>query len=663
MKSLKFLPLLLALSVPAWAEIPSFSMPDIIIYADKQTNADTNVNVQQINIGAAKTVPELLRSTAGIQIQSRPNAGGNEDLTVKLRGHDSRHYTVLVDGVPQAMAGVMGGGYVNWNAIPLSMVERLEITKGAKSAAFGQTEGGVINIITKADAQGGELQLTAGSNERQQYTLNYSATADKLGFSIYTAKAKEDAFLRNADYDNEQLGLKLSYDLSNTDKLHFTFDHQELERGLVVQNLPGTPNYNPDYPTTPNGDSFASSNNTPGDGSYTKLYRNKFSIGWSSEGKDSTSSLTYWRNYEKQHEVNIDAETKKLIFDRYNVTDKSSGLLYNSSINLDDKHTLNLGGDYKRLRYGYGWFNAGSGHLYPSQKLDLYGLYVEDNWTMDNRWTTNLGLRYDKMKGDRDDSNALQIGSMSEDAISPKLNIHLRSDEKNNSTLSVNRIWRAPSMAEFYWHYAGFGFAKNQPIEPENGWGYELAYIHKFDDSLSTKATVFYQDINDYLNFTHQKPFNCYNIDNAKLWGFELENNWQINDNSAIFLNYTNLHTKKQGTNPKDSIGLRDELDYRPRHTLALGYQYDYNKWHARYDMSYTSSQKATLGYPAANPNKYQVQEIGGYVTHNLSATYDFTPKNSLNLALYNIFDKEYCEIYGYTMEGRVFTATFTQRF
>lgn len=663
MKSLKFLPLLLALSVPAWAEFPSFSMPDIIIYADKQTNADTNVNVQQINIGAAKTVPELLRSTAGIQIQSRPNAGGNEDLTVKLRGHDSRHYTVLVDGVPQAMAGVMGGGYVNWNAIPLSMVERLEITKGAKSAAYAQTEGGVINIITKADAQGGELQLTAGSNERQQYTLNYSATADKLGFSIYTAKAKEDAFLRNADYDNEQLGLKLSYDLSNTDKLHFTFDHQELERGLVVQNLPGTPNYNPDYPTTPNGDSFASSNNTPGDGSYTKLYRNKFSIGWSSEGKDSTSSLTYWRNYEKQHEVNIDAETKKLIFDRYNVTDKSSGLLYNSSINLDDKHTLNLGGDYKRLRYGYGWFNAGSGHLYPSQKLDLYGLYVEDNWTMDNRWTTNLGLRYDKMKGDRDDSNALQIGSMSEDAISPKLNIHLRSDEKNNSTLSVNRIWRAPSMAEFYWHYAGFGFAKNQPIEPENGWGYELAYSHKFDDSLSTKATVFYQDINDYLNFTHQKPFNCYNIDNAKLWGFELENNWQINDNSAIFLNYTNLHTKKQGTNPKDSIGLRDELDYRPRHTLALGYQYDYNKWHARYDMSYTSSQKSTLGYPAANPNKYQVQEIGGYVTHNLSATYDFTPKNSLNLALYNIFDKEYCEIYGYTMEGRVFTATFTQRF
>ena len=119
-------------------ELPTFTLPDVVIYAS--SDVDTIVNAQQVNIGAAKTVPELLRTTAGIQIQARPNAGGNEDLSVKLRGHDSRHYTVLVDGVPHSMSGVMGGGYVNWNAIPIGMVERIEITKGAKSAAHGQTE-------------------------------------------------------------------------------------------------------------------------------------------------------------------------------------------------------------------------------------------------------------------------------------------------------------------------------------------------------------------------------------------------------------------------------------------------------------------------------------------------------------------------------------------
>ena len=119
-------------AMPTYAnELPTFTLPDVVIYAS--SDVDTVVNAQQVNIGAAKTVPELLRTTAGLQIQARPNSGGNEDLSVKMRGHDSRHYTVLVDGVPQSMSGVMGGGYINWNAIPLGLVERIEIIKGAKS--------------------------------------------------------------------------------------------------------------------------------------------------------------------------------------------------------------------------------------------------------------------------------------------------------------------------------------------------------------------------------------------------------------------------------------------------------------------------------------------------------------------------------------------------
>ena len=246
-------------ATPVYAnELPSFTMPDVIIYASAE-NADTIVNVQQVNIGAAKTVPELLRTTAGIQIQARPNSGGNEDLSVKLRGHDSRHYTVLVDGVPHSMSGVMGGGYVNWNAIPIGMVERIEITKGAKSAAHGQTEGGIINIITKKSANAGELQITAGSNDRRQYNFNYGLQNDKLSLNMYASKAEHDAYLRNSDYDNEQAGFNLAYELNNTDTLRVNYDHQQLKRGLVVQNLPGSPNYDSRYPTTPIGDNFANS--------------------------------------------------------------------------------------------------------------------------------------------------------------------------------------------------------------------------------------------------------------------------------------------------------------------------------------------------------------------------------------------------------------------
>lgn len=646
-------------------ELPTFTLPDVVIYAS--SDVDTVVNAQQINIGAAKTVPELLRTTAGLQIQARPNSGGNEDLSVKMRGHDSRHYTVLVDGVPHSMSGVMGGGYVNWNAIPLGMVERIEITKGAKSAAHGQTEGGIINIITKKSANAGELQFTAGSNDRRQYNFNYGLQNAKLSLNMYANKAEHDAYLRNSDYDNEQAGFNLSYELNNTDTLRVKYDHQQLKRGLVVQNVPGSPNYDSRYPTTPTGDNFANSpfEKVPEDGSYTKIFRNSFNVSWNSQRENGSDNITYWKNYEKQREHNV--INNQVFFDRYNVTDKSSGIMYQGTAKINDKHYLGYGLDYKRLRYGYGWYNIkiGGGDLYPSQKMDLLGAYVEDNWKMNDRWTTNIGLRYDKMEGDKDANvSGNTTGSMNKEALSPKLNVHFKNDERTSTNFSINRIWRAPSMAEFYWHYAGFGFAKDMSLSPEKGWGYEASVAHKFSNKLYSKATAFYQDINDYLNFTHQRPFNAYNIDKAQLWGFELENTWKLDDASNIFLNYTNLHTKKEGVHANDKVGLSGELDYRPRHTLAIGYQYDDGKWHARYDMTYTSKQKATLGYPVTDPTKpYSVQKIGGYVVHNLSATYDLNEKSSVNFSIYNLFDKNYCEVYGYPMEGRAFTATFTQKF
>lgn len=669
-KLLPFLTLCLY-ALPTYAHnLPSFTLPDVVIYASGE-NVDTVVNAQQVNIGAAQTVPELLRNTAGIQIQARPNAGGNEDLTVKLRGHDSRHYTVLMDGIPQSMSGVMGGGYVNWNAIPLGMVERIEIIKGAKSAAYGQSEGGVINIITKKSADAGELQLTTGNNDRRQYIFNYGVQTDKLGFRVYANKSEQDAYLRNSDYDNEQTGINLNYKLSQTDSLRFNYDHQQLKRGLVIAN--NTSNFDSRYPIS-SGDTFANSNAAPEDGSYTKIYRNNFNVTWNSDRDNGSDSLTYWKNYEKQREHNVNAG--KVMFDRYNVTDKSSGVMYKGNAKVNAKHHLGYGVDYKRLRYGYGWYNSNAtvtsngetkpagGALYPSQKLDVWGAYIEDNWQINDRWLTNIGLRYDKMKGDRDAAQATNIGSMNESALSPKLNVHFKNDERTTTSLGINRIWRAPSMAEFYWHFSADAFARSANLNPEKGWGYEASLARQFNDKLYSKATAFYQDIKDYINFTHQYPFRCYNIDKAQLWGFELENTWKLDDSSNIFLNYTNMHTKKEGVLAEDKIGLRGELDYRPRHTLALGYQYDEGKWHARYDMTYTSSQKATLGYPATKQGlPYEEKEIGGYVVHNLSATYDLTKNSSVNFSLYNIFDKDYCEIYGYPMEGRVFTATFTQKF
>ena len=650
------------------AELDTYELPAVSVTAQRTDgNVDTVIDVEKVKTGTDRTVPDVLRDVAGIQVQERSNSGGNEDLTVKLRGHDSRHFTVLVDGVPASQAGVMGGGYVDWDAIPLNTVSRIEITKGAKSAAYGGTLGGVINIITKRNMQnGGEVRLKTGSNGRRQYALNYSGSDNGyFGFSLYANKTQEDAWLRNSNYKDEQVGFGLRWKLNDTDQLRFNLDHNDLKQGLVVANIPGSANYKSSYPTTPYADGFASSMVTTGDGSYAEVRQNNYSLAWDSSRERGSDNITYWKNNENRHEVQYDTEGN-LKFDRINISDMSSGLLYNGRRQWHGNHWLGFGFDYKRLRYGYGWYNsnaAGAGALYPSQKVDTYGLYVEDTWMLDHRWKGNVGLRYDVMRGDREAEAAAAVGAMRESSWSPKFNFSFRNNEATTTSFSVNRIWRAPSMAEFYWHYTGFGAARGMSLQPEKGWGYELSVDHQAGRKLHTKLTAYYQDLDSYINFTHARPFNCYNINGAKLWGFEWENTYQMDAASSIFLNYTNQHTQKDGVAAWDHVGLRDELDYRPQHVLSLGYFFQKNKWHIKYDMTLTSSQNATTGFPATNPSTYKVTRLGGYAVHNFSVTRDLWQNGALNVSIHNIFDKNYSEVNGYPMEGRVYTLTLSQKF
>lgn len=165
------------------AELPSYDMEEIIIVADAYRSPvpEDTVNVKVVSPGRAATIPELLRQSAGIDIQRRSFAGDNQDGTVKLRGYDARRYTVLLNGRQINSAGVMGGSYIDWNAIPLNTVEKIQIIKGGKLASEGNTLGGVINIVTRDKGpDGGEINILSGENSQYNYLFNYAGQAAKL---------------------------------------------------------------------------------------------------------------------------------------------------------------------------------------------------------------------------------------------------------------------------------------------------------------------------------------------------------------------------------------------------------------------------------------------------------------------------------------------------
>ncbi|MCR5177006.1 MAG: TonB-dependent receptor [Anaerovibrio sp.] len=640
------------------------------VYGDKYAgdSVDTVIDMESYR-GQAKNVPELLRGVAGIQIQNRASGGGAEDMTLKLRGHDSRRYTVLVDGVPQRNAGVMGGSYFSWDAMPFSAIERIEIIKGAKSLQYGQVNGGVINIITRRKS-GGTLKRSYGTYKYKQVAFNYNGTAGAFDFGLNYLYENKGAVLRNADYANRQYGFRLDYHVNKTDTVRVGFQHVRTDRGLVVINSPDRADYNDYYPITNFADAFSNAKTTEvGDGSRTRTYRNSFDISYDSKRTKGSDRFTYWRVNEKIHEIKKSGGT--LLFERNNSTDQSQGYIYKGSRILNDKHELYFGADYTRYRYGHGWYDSnaeGASALYPSQKADVYGIYVGDTWLMDNRWSLNYGVRYDSMKGDRDDSRAVAVKSFSDSSLSPKVTATFRNDKATTTSFSVNRIWRAPSMVEFFWYYKGIGMSPlnhnaEGSLRPEKGWGYDLAIEHDFSTKYKSKLSLFYQNYSSFISFVHTKPFNCYMLNGVKIWGFEWENRYNFDDNSSVYFNYTHQHTSKDGAASWDKVALSDQLDYRPRHMISLGYSFEKNGWGINYDVTYTGKQKAVYGYPAALPTEQRAVDMGGYVVHNLSFKKQFNKKTVMNFTIYNLLDKQYCEIYGYPMAKRTYVLTCTRNF
>ena len=120
----------------------------------------TVISRQQIEQSLASDLSEILRFEAGIDIGR--NGGPGQPTSIFLRGTESNHTLVLVDGV-RINPGTIGGAAIQ-NIAP-EVIDRIEIVKGTRSALFGTDAiGGVVNIITRRSGQSyAEASVGGGS--------------------------------------------------------------------------------------------------------------------------------------------------------------------------------------------------------------------------------------------------------------------------------------------------------------------------------------------------------------------------------------------------------------------------------------------------------------------------------------------------------------------
>ncbi|WP_213607757.1 TonB-dependent receptor [Pseudoalteromonas sp.] len=130
----------------------------------------TVIDRAAIELSGESSVSDLLRNTTFNSLGSfRPQSGSSAQgaSSVSLRGLGADRTLVLVDGrrLPKS---TLTGSSQDLNFIPMAAVERVEILSDGASALYGSDAiGGVINVITRKDYNGAEINIGSGRIEHE----------------------------------------------------------------------------------------------------------------------------------------------------------------------------------------------------------------------------------------------------------------------------------------------------------------------------------------------------------------------------------------------------------------------------------------------------------------------------------------------------------------
>lgn len=153
--------------------------PETVVTATRvaQRLSDALVAVSVITAGdiaasGQQSLLELLQVHGGVEITS--NGGLGQPSAVFIRGGNSAHTLVLVDGVRLASATT---GTTAFENIPLDQIERIEMVPGPLSSLYGSDAiGGVIQIFTKSGRYSPGASVTAGYGTYDTRALNASVS-------------------------------------------------------------------------------------------------------------------------------------------------------------------------------------------------------------------------------------------------------------------------------------------------------------------------------------------------------------------------------------------------------------------------------------------------------------------------------------------------------
>nr|WP_159466059.1 TonB-dependent vitamin B12 receptor BtuB [Scandinavium goeteborgense] len=609
--------LLTALSVTAFSGWAQDSNSDTMVVTANRFQQPVNtvlapvsvVTRQDIDRWQSASVTDVMRRLPGVDIAQ--NGGLGQSSSLFIRGTNSSHVLILVDGVRLNQAGVSGSS--DLSQFPISLVQRIEYIRGPRSAVYGSDAiGGVVNIITTREKDGTTLNAGVGSNGYQSYN---GTTQQKLGDNTRVTLSGDYTYTKGYDVvaDGNTGGQPqtdrdgfMSKSLYGALEHRFSDEWSGFVRGYGYDNRTA-------YDNSPYMGVLVDTR---------QLYSQTWDAGVRFNNDIFHSQLT--SSYSHSKDYNYDPRLGR----------------YDSTATLDEIKQYNMQWA-NSVDVGHG--NIGAGVDWQKQTTEPGTNYVTDGYELRN---TGLFLTALQQFGEftfegavRGDDNS-QFG----DHGTWQGSAAWEFVDGYRFVASYGTAFKAPNLGQLY------GFYGNENLDPEESKQWEGAF-EGLTAGVNWRVSGYRNDVDNLIDYDYNLN-QYYNVGKARIKGIEATASFDTGPLSHT-LSYDYLDARNAQT---------DELLLR-RAKQQVKYQLDWQVYD--FDWGVTYHYLGTRYDTAFDPNTYTSENVkmGGVSLWDLAVSYPVTSHLTVRGKIANLFDKDYETVYGYETAGREYNLSGSYTF
>jgi len=614
-----------------------YTLGEIVVSAEREgveaVGTVREITAEEIEMKGARTLDEAIELLPGMYVRT----GADGVPRVDLRGFRSRHVILLLDGIP--INSTFDGNFDS-SLIPVENIEKIKVSYGTHSVLYGEGGlGGVINIITKKGTEEihGMVSGEAGEGDSYLGKFNFSGGYKKADFFLSGSMYKRNGFSLSDDFQptpEEGGGLR-----ENSDKKRNNFfanvnfaPSDKVLIGAVFNYLQGE--FGKPSTTIFPQDSFSNPQR------YERMdnfegYSGHISLRADLPGPFGLRSWLFFNQLTDEENRydngNFNSITRRGAF-HHDIETRVKGAALETTCDLKKAGFLTLGLKGREEEWeidGYDITRNGREDIQDERDIEVYSAALEYEVVPLKNLGLVFGYSHNWLEKDEGDDNE---GSY---LVGAYYDIH----ENTRIRGSFARKIRFPDIRQLYDPDRG-----DPDLKTEKSDNYELGIEQELPWNSRATLTGFLIDVEDYIEYIETVSDTFVNFNKYQFKGIELTAENRYLKNLLLRASYSYVHTKDKSPNTE-----RDELQYRPKHTVTFEGRYSFDFGLSAYmNVMYVADQ---VFYSREAP--VEKKKLDDYTLVNLKLD-QLLLKKRLNLyfGVDNLFDADYEESYGFPQAG-----------